>query len=138
MFFEIENPNKPIAVSIVLTDVIFDVENFSVSFALSRLEIMEQTVIVTVTALAAERGSPKSLLIAGHAAPKSESGIPSPTKSINITIKSKVAIVYLTVKFAVIASDSAPHAVFAVTDTVYSPFSNLPSLSLSCFSTVAE
>ena len=76
MFFEIEKPNRPTAVSAVLTAAIFDVENVSVSFALIRLEIIEHTVIVTVTAFAAEIGRPKSLLIAGHAAPKSESGIP--------------------------------------------------------------
>ena len=138
MFFEIEKPNRPTAVSAVLTAAIFDVENFSVSFALIRLEIIEHTVIVTVTAFAAEIGRPKSLLIAGHAAPKSESGIPSPMKSIKITIKSKVAIIYLIIKFVVIASDCMPHAVSAVTETVYSPLSNLPSLRCSVFSTVAE
>ena len=64
MFFEIEKPNRPTAVSAVLTAAIFDVENFSVSFELIRLEIIEHTVIVTVTAFAAEIGRPKSLLIA--------------------------------------------------------------------------
>lgn len=102
---EIEKPNKPTAVSAVLTAVIFDVLNLSVSFELMRLEIMEHTVIVTVTAFAADIGSPNPELIAGQAAPKSESGIPRPMKSMKMTIKSKVAMAYLTVKLAVIASD---------------------------------
>ena len=51
------------------------------SAAEERLETTVPQQVTIVTALPHETGTPRSGCMAGHAAPKSESGMPRPTKA---------------------------------------------------------
>jgi len=77
----IDIPRMAMAVSAVLTSVIFLVPKRFKSLALSILEVTVPIQVITVTKLPNEISSPNSLYIAGQAVPNSESGIPRPTKA---------------------------------------------------------
>ena len=74
-------PSSAAAVSAVETAVTRPVPNRLMSAAEERLEMMVPQQVTIVTALPHETGVPRSTCMAGHAAPKSESGMPRPTKA---------------------------------------------------------
>ena len=68
------------------------VPSLAITLELIMLDMTVPQDTMTVTKLPNEKGSPKSEYIAGHAVPKSESGIPKPIKAIYIIINNAVAI----------------------------------------------
>lgn len=74
-------PSSAAAVSAVETAVTRPVPKRPMSAAEERLETMVPQQVTIVTMLPHETGAPRSGCMAGHAAPKSESGMPRPTKA---------------------------------------------------------
>jgi hypothetical protein len=92
---ENEKPSSAVAVTTVETAVTLAVPKRFMSLALIRLEITVPAVLIRLTKLPIETGKFISAYIAGQAGPKSESGMPSPMKSIKIITSNIVAIFIL-------------------------------------------
>ena len=67
--------------SVVETAVTRPVPKRLITAAEARLETMVPQLTIIVMTLPIETGSPRSACMAGQAAPRSESGMPSPTKA---------------------------------------------------------
>ena len=90
--FENEEHNNAIAVKKVETITTLLVPNFSIIFALSKLDISVKQEIGVEISQAEDSLIPKVSEIAGQAEPNSESGTPSPIYAVKIIINNKVAM----------------------------------------------
>ena len=104
---EMENPTSEIAVKAVLRAVTFAVPSRFVMRVAKMLEITVHPQVRVVTMLGRDSGNEKSSIIAGIAAPKSESGTPSPINAMYIIAKSSVAIIFIP---PVIVTSFTPYA----------------------------